>query len=743
MLFDVRAGMDAMEQRGLFEATELAGLERAEVEGEIQLFYRGVPVYAFGADDPIGRDFVIASLLRSGLQGKTVAKLCGVSAGHVTGVRQRVAAGGFEALASRGRPGRPAKLTGSQLQRLRDLHATGMSMSEMGRVLGVSHHVVRQTLIRLELPTSPSERRQQQPPLAGIGRGQARTELEEPSRCAPTRGIAEVAVADTNEDEELLPGAELPPGPTEHPSRYAGTLLLAAAMAELGVPEALDEASVRRRDKAVYDARQMVVALACAWIAGFESLESMHERDARGLGVVLGLERSPSVRTAHRAIGDMVERFDPIALGTSLMHGLRAAGGQQPLLFGIDGHFKEYAGDAPIDKGWNPHKRLATKGLGLMMVHDTIGATWLSLPVDRGDSVSQHVLTAARRLRHVHGADAPIVLGFDRGGFRFETLRALDREGFGYLAWVPASAKTPSLATVAPSQDGVGAVVWEHGKLGHSARLLVQRDGAALLPAVTNLDAEVEPADAMRMLRRVRGVEENAIKSARASTHIDRLVDRGIEREQPDDRPVKNRARTEMRDKKKQIGERLDTLDEHEALEGRRHRAVAQERFLLELQEAVLGEQLRQTPTELPRVAVDPEATRAWLRTKNRALLVPLKLAADNARRWLLATLGTALAPTDHDYDASAMPRTLMALLRAPGTVRFDRDHVEVTLELPLPPTAHARIDEALRALDHRALLFPDKRGPDLPPPRKVRFRLAPRATRATLPHAAPRETSA
>ena len=69
--------MGAEAQRNLFGVAELEGLERAAVEGEVQLLYRGVPLYAFGTDDPVGRDFVIASLLRSGLRGKTVAKLCG------------------------------------------------------------------------------------------------------------------------------------------------------------------------------------------------------------------------------------------------------------------------------------------------------------------------------------------------------------------------------------------------------------------------------------------------------------------------------------------------------------------------------------------------------------------------------------------------------------------------------------------------------------------------------------------
>ena len=178
-------------------------------------------------------------------------------------------------------------------------------------------------------------------------------------------------------------------------SSYAGTRLLAAALAKLGVPEALDDARAKRKETAVYDAHPMWSALACAWIAGHGSLESMHERDARTLAVVRGLERSPSVRTAHRAIGERVARFDPIRLGLALMNGLRRAGRGQPQLFGVDGRFKEYTGPAPIDKGCNPHKRAATKGRGQGMVHDADGAIWLNLPTGAGDALSQHVMTAA------------------------------------------------------------------------------------------------------------------------------------------------------------------------------------------------------------------------------------------------------------------------------------------------------------------------------------------------------------
>jgi hypothetical protein len=259
-------------------------------------------------------------------------------------------------LAVRGRPGRPRKLTGGKLEKLRRLYEAGLTQVAMAKALGVDPSVVRKALRGLGLPTGAADR---QACLSGVGgasasasavEGPNRQNAEEPtpqpreasddeageqglSVSAPAERHAERAERrapggvehDADETrasaeataEELLPGAELVAGPAEHPSRYAGTLLLAAAMEVLGVARALAAANVRRANGAIYDAQQMVIALACAWVAGFKSLESMHERDARGLGVVLGLERSPSVRTAHRAIRQMVERFDPAALSFS------------------------------------------------------------------------------------------------------------------------------------------------------------------------------------------------------------------------------------------------------------------------------------------------------------------------------------------------------------------------------------------------------------------------------------------
>jgi hypothetical protein len=543
---------------------------------------------------------------------------------------------------------------------------------------------------------------------------------------------------------ELLPGEPLPPGPALHPTRYAGTILLCAAAVKIGVTEAIERAGVVRPEKSLYDAREAVLGQVAAWGAGYGSQEAMHERDARSFGVVLGLERSPSVRTMHRAIRQMRAVFDPIEWGHALMQGTLEQTERERLLFGVDGHVKPYSGKARIDKGWDSKRRLASPAIADVMVHDERGWTWRSVQVVPSDQIRMHLGDAARALRAAFapgsaggqpGQDTParpIVLGFDRGGFDFDVLDELDGDSFSYIAWVPATVNLGiEKEDVAPLQDGVGEVPWQHPRLHHRTRLLVSRDGTRLLPAVTNLTTLVPAAEAMAMLRSIRGCQENGIKAARATVYLDHLVDRGVERSAPDDRPVSNPVRKEILEERREARKQLDCLRKEYAIpDGRPQREIREDLFAAEMREHALACQLRRTPKKVPRLEVDPGARREWLRTRNRVLLGPLKNATENARRWLLDTLGTSLAPTDKGYDQSARARTLLAVLRCGGTVRFGADLVEATLDLPLPPTAHGRLASALQGLDRHDLRFVDGR--------QLRFRLAPRPCRENLPSAPP-----
>jgi len=729
---------------------ELARIEVTLVGRAGVVTFRGLPFTSWPEDDPVARDVVIAMLVGMGMKGNRVAALTGMSAGHVSSVAARVAKGGVAVLAKRGKPGRKALLSSAEERaEVRALIERGLPLRQVAEKMGVSMKTLARVRQEMGL-LKPRVAEQYVLPL--VGRSGPRAQRAQPVRLpvrprasstgersrAPREASAKpkpTAPEDPPEEpEELAAARPLPDSSAEHPTRYAGAMLLMAAMGELGVPTALEAAGVKRRDTARYDAQPVCMALACAWIAGCASLESMHERDARGLGVVLGLERSPSVRTLHRAIAQMVDVYDPIALPHELARGLAHTYGAEPLLFGVDGHHKDYFGKAPVDKGWNTKTSEATKGLGDIVVHDLRGTTYRVMEVAPGDALSQHVVPVARQLRAVHGAGRPITVALDRGGFSFRAWNTLAREGFHYIGWLPATVNTPDLAQVAPAEDGIGEAPWGHRSLTHDARLLVQRDGARLLPLATNLPGFVDAESAVCFLRKLRGVEENAIKASRKAVHVDSLVDRGISHDAPDDRMVKNPEREHLR---KQVRQLEATIASFESLPERALTPYPGELTLAELQLANLQFELRAQPSKVPTIALDPAARRAWLKTRNRGLLQPLKYAADNSRRWLLVQLGRALAPTDHDYDATALPRALDALLQSPGHVRFESNKVVVTIDLQLPPTAHARLDQALSALSGLSMPFQADR-------RALNFRLAPRPTRQTLPHrAAPAHATA
>jgi Helix-turn-helix domain len=729
------------------------------------VFCRGMAVASFRQGDAIGRALAIATLLRvgEGLKTDTIAGLCDASHGGVCDVRRRLAEGGFDLVMERTRIGAPRKVVGVSEQHLREMVAAGASVREIAKEIGVSKSLVATEIKRLKLssvlqqralpivapPTVPEAVKGTPHVAAQPDAGsdahvtEARPSTPEVSPVlAPevdgagetTNDVVTAAIEalqaddEASVDGELEAGAPLASGPAAHSCRYAGTILLCAAAAVLGVFSALDAGNATRPVEAVYDAHQVTAALLAAWGGGYGSLEAMHERDARALGVILGLERSPSVRTLHRAIAQMRARIDVVDLNAALARGVLSARLPERLWFGVDGHFKAYSGDESIDKGWDSKRRLASKGIADVFITDADGFTWATHPVPAGSSLSQHLMETAKMLRGVLGNDRPIVVTFDRGGFDFDVLDAIDSAGFYYVGYVPASVTLPDLAAVAPSEDGVGEVTWKHERLHHPARLIAERDGTALIPVVTNLPTLVDTTTVVRELRDHRGAQENSFKAARAFAHIDRLVDRGGASRAPDDRLVPNPARAALKKDQRQAATRVAELaKETPTVNGRSRTEINDDRLWAEVDRLRIERELRAAPAKVPRVTIEPDAQRAQLRTRNRLLLQPLKLAADNARRWLLGTLGNALAPSDKPHDLDAIGRTLLALLRAPGAVQFADDAVTVTIDLPLPPTPHARLAAGLADLDSRRLLFADGK-------RQVRFRLAPRPTRADIP---------
>lgn len=684
--------------------------------------------------DSIACDVFIAAALQVGWQGKTVAALSFTSPASVSRVRSRLADGGLHALLHPERPGRKRTITAAQLKRAKTLRRKGLSFIQIADELGVAKANVARVLKGVAAGEPVEADPQQAHPALLAQPAPAPAPPTAPLPTEPPPTVVEDAVAAL---ESPRAGDSIPADGAPRACRYAGVVLVAAALGALGLQEVLTRASVQRPGTSVYTASTIVHVLCGAWAVGHPSIESMHEQDPFALGMILGLARAPSVRTLHRALRQMTAVVDPIQLWAASMTALMGARSPEIPVFGIDGHFKPYFGDAPIDKGWSAKRRIVEKGLATVRVNDLAGHTFSEVMVPSGDSLHAHVMTVARALREAQacveaGDERPTVLAFDRGGFSFHVLNALAAECFWYLVWIPSSVRLDHLDAIAPTEDGVAEGSWTHASLEHPARLLVTRDGDALVPAATNLPTWVDAATAMELLRGARGMQENAIKSARAFAHIDRLSDRGASSVRPDDRAVNNPEHLRLRALRETLRARHNELEAEKDLRERRPlREITLDLMVNELHSAVVASQLAETPREVPRHAVDAEAMRAELKVRNRQLVLPLKNHLENGRRWLAAALGAGLSPTDHEWDQDTRFRTLTALLRAPGTLRFYADRVEVELTLPLAPTAHDRLRRALERLDEQGLRFLDGRA--------VRFRLAPRPTRG--PEISSRET--
>ncbi len=690
----------------------------------------GLFIFAqWSVDDGLSRDLFLVAGRGLELSGKSLSRLAHASEAHVSRTIARYTARGLRGLVERGTPGRSPALGAAGRAHARALRESGMTQEAIAEKLRVGVRsvrtatkgvVVRPVPVQMGLPdvsAAPSA-----PPAEPVPSSVASDVETSPAMVEEPASASSKTLKD--EEDPLCPAARLPADGRWHACRYAGTTLAVAGVLEMGLCNALERAEVTRPPLAWYSARQALVALVSAWTAGHTSIEAMHERDARALGVVLGLERSPSVRTLWRAVAQMIAAFDPTQWWIGWMLGVMAVRMPETPVWGIDGHFKSYGGSEPIDKGFNTKRRMAERGVATVRLMDLHGFCWSDLVVRAGDTLSAHVLDGARALaeaqrQHPSGIERPIVLAFDRGGFDFDVLGAMDAAGYFYLAWVPSRVKMPDLATIAPSGDGIAEAAWVHPRLEHRSRLLVERDGEALLPATTNLPTLVDAAEAMRLLRAARGMEENGIKAAKAFVPIDHLDDRGAVAHRPDDRPTHDPARHKLEKLAQELVDAEADLHREKAVRGERSRSeIGLDAVVNEVQQRVVRKQIRTTPVKVPRVSVEPDAVRAELDQRNRALLLPLKNATENARRWLLAELGAALAPSDHEWDQDTRARTLTALLRAPGRMRFQRDVVEVEIDLQLPPMPHARLAARLVALDGR-MRFEDGR--------TLRVRMAPR----------------
>jgi len=678
-------------------------LEVVDADEARAVFVNGHQIARYAAADR-GTERIIVTQLAEvlALPDQEIAAAFGLHPVTLSRFRGQLRQGGAAALMPR-RPGptKPSKMTARLEARCRALRAEG--------------HSVRDIAARISRPDRPVSH----VTVAALFKTTPLAPIPLPLETAP---------------EAVRPPAppEVPPvsiGPAPRTTRYAGVLLLYAALARLDVWSVFRELAATTGPSRLYGWAHTVAAIICGFALRFRSIEDLKNALRGDLGVVVGAAHAPTVLVLRQKIQALAESLDPVALARALFRRYVALEPVWEGFYYVDGHFCPYYGQHPTPQGWSPTRRLAVPGHTDVYVHDVRGRVLFFLSRPLNDSLGRAIPGAVAEIRQVHGP-GPFTLVFDRGGFSADAFRFLQAEGLGFITYLarrrharrlPADRFHRSWFTVEGTRHvyHVAEKRTRVGRAGALRTILFLGDEGQQIPVLTNLAAETLPAKVVQCLR-LRWRQENAFKFLHEHYAVEQIIQYGADVEaQP--RRVPNPKRRILTDRLRQVSGEIDALEgelghavdindesrrptargfkiAHSALRQR----LAQRRQVF----ARLQTRLRHTPGQID--AAVAGKTRPLLREDRRLVVNTLKLVAANAERLI------ALRFRQH-YDApNDVFSVFRGLLQLPGTLRSTAaDQLEVCLQRPdSPKIAHA-LDALLRDLNQdQARLLGD--GPTL-----------------------------
>jgi len=331
------------------------------------------------------------------------------------------------------------------------------------------------------------------------------------------------------------------------------------------------------------------------------------------------------------------------------------------------------------------------------------------------------------QLRQVLGADAPILLGFDRGGAypsAFTTCRDAGADWVTYRR-APLLASTAIPVQVAITRAGVTVQVMlaeetvDIKGYGTARQLTLHEHGAPVLQVLTS-DTTATPAALLYWLR-ARWRIENMFKYASEHNGIDSLADYGMDIS-PDTRKVTNPARTAARKVVAAAQTELATAERAlpQLLNGPgtpKEKNAALPAVHQRIHTAITAADdaktaLKPVPAKILATDLDPGAKRARPHLARRGLQMVLRLLAFNAEAWLAEHLNAYLD------DPNAYRAIARNLLHLGGQVNYTAKIITITLDRPDSP----RVARALQLLTEELNATPAVMPTD---PRPLTYQLA------------------
>ena len=362
---------------------------------------------------------------------------------------------------------------------------------------------------------------------------------------------------------------------------------------------------------------------------------------------------------------------------------------EAPAILYLDGHFIPYTGHAAYaGRGYSTLRHLVMPGHEQFWAHDAQGhPLWVDEAA--GDASFYHaIISVSQRVQQWRTGRLLVV--YDRGGVSMETAATLVAQEIDFLCYGKTRA-VPSTAVWTPlTLERAGRSrsyeVWEHTrKWGDlpAVREIWVRDGAKTFPVLTSQATRTIP----ELLTALWGrwVQENGFKRLVQDYGLNHFGDRTMA--PLENRQVANPQRTRL----KRI---LAKLDQGMGALRRRYPhptdgdqladdapRTAQTRWA-QLRQRLLtvSAAYEAAPEQVALWDLVPEDRRHVFTFQQKAFQDACRIIAVNGEHWIRRQLAPLYPDPRHER------RLVQWLLRARGTVRWDSDHLEITLERPARP---------------------------------------------------------
>src|SRR6266581_257113 len=411
-------------------------LHRIEHQGTTWICAGSTALLCYPSGDAGMRNVAVAVLRQLGFPGRAVAAVMGLTENYVATLHNRALRDGAAGVIRA--PGRPAKLAGKAREQAQRWRSEGASDAEIARRLGIHHATVGRRLGppagQDELPVTGGE------PAAGKEAAPPGTSAAGEAAAGPGTAAGQDAAAP---GAAGAAGAPVPaPAPAglartgggEHASRYAGAMLLHAYWDRIGAGAILAGAAPPGLARARYDDTALLTATSLAFALGISSMEGAKHLIRDQAGILAGISLLPELRTLRPRLAAIADACDPLALQRQLAAAMLAADAPALHVYYVDDHFVPYEGSKPVPKGWNTKRRHAQPGRADTVLTDYHGRA-VCFATGEPSGLAATLPGALAQLRQVIGLDAPVLLGFDRGGSYPVVFRACRAAGADWVTW--------------------------------------------------------------------------------------------------------------------------------------------------------------------------------------------------------------------------------------------------------------------------------------------------------------------